>query len=221
MDKIRGKILNFPTIIVAVTAKSLKYFFFLVDGFNGLRFSARRNGCFTPPVSSGSPYSGSLVTSASESLRVSQAGINPNKAVFTIESKTSQILIVNRNACELLGYTPNELCSMQLSHLLSNKKKNHVSALAEGQLNSEDGTMVLLSGKVVEMTTKQATKVAVSLWIRQIDEKNCLAIGIRQYNNIKSLCTDAVTDVSFYHSGTRRTSDITNFNRSKWNNYKW
>ncbi|XP_037046488.1 PAS domain-containing serine/threonine-protein kinase isoform X2 [Bradysia coprophila] len=161
-----------------------------VDGFNGLRFSARRNGCFTPPVSSGSPYSGSLVTSTSESLRVSQAGINPNKAVFTIERKTSQILIVNRNACELLGYTPNELCSMQLSNLLSNKKKNHVSALAEGQLNSEDGTMVLLSGKVVEMTTKHATKVAVSLWIRQIDDKTCLAIAELVERRISQITID-------------------------------
>lgn len=161
-----------------------------MDGFNGLRFSARRNGCFTPPVASGSPYSGSLVTSASESLRVSQAGINPNKAVFTIESKTSQILIVNRNACELLGYTPNELCATQLSNLLSNKKKNHVSALAEGQLNSEDGTMVLLSGKVVEMTTKHATKVAVSLWIRQIDEKTCLAIAELVERRISQISID-------------------------------
>lgn len=161
-----------------------------MDGFNGLRFSARRNGCFTPPVSSGSPYSGSVVTSTSESLRVSQTGINPNKAVFTIESKTSQILIVNRNACELLGYTPNELCSMQLSNLLSNKKKNHVSALAEGQLNSEDGTMVLLSGKVVEMTTKHASKVAVSLWIRQIDEKTCLAIAELVERRISQISID-------------------------------
>lgn len=152
-------------------------FFFVVDGANGLRFSARRKGCFTPGT--GSPFSGSFVTSASESLlRVPQAGINPNKAVFTIDSKSSQILIVNNNACELLGYTPRELCDMQFSSLLTNQNKSHVSALAEGQLNSEDGTMVLLSGKVVEMNTKVATKVAVSLWIRQIDaEGRCLAVA--------------------------------------------
>lgn len=121
------------------------------------------------------------MTSASESLlRIPKTDINPNKAVFTIDSKTSRILIVNNNACQLLGYTPRELCDMQFATLLTNKSsKSYVSALAEGQLNSEDGTMVLLSGKVVEMNTKCATKVAVSLWIRQIDaiDGRCLAVA--------------------------------------------
>lgn len=149
----------------------------LVDGANGLRFSTRRKGCFTPGT--GSPFSGSFVASTSETLlRVPQIGINPNKAVFTIDSKTSRILIVNHNACELLGYTPKELCDLLFSGLLTNKNKSHVSALAEGQLNSEDGTMVLLSGKVVEMNTKYGSKVAVSLWIRQIDsDGRCLAVA--------------------------------------------
>lgn len=149
-----------------------------VDGANGLRFSARKKGAFTP--GSGSPFSGAFVTSASESLlRIPKTDINPNKAVFTIDSKTSRILIVNNNACQLLGYTPRELCDMQFTTLLTNKSnKNYVSALAEGQLNSEDGTMVLLSGKVVEMNTKCATRVAVSLWIRQIDaDGRCLAVA--------------------------------------------
>lgn len=75
--------------------------------------------------------------------------MNPNKAVFTIDSKTSRILIVNKNACDLLGYSSKELCEIEFSDLLLvNKTKSHVSALAEGQLNSEDGTLVLLSGKV-------------------------------------------------------------------------
>lgn len=68
---------------------------------------------------------------------------------------------------------------MQFSTLLTNRNnKTHVSALQEGQLNSEDGTMVLLSGKVVEMNTKCHTRVAVSLWIRQIDvDGRCLAVA--------------------------------------------
>ncbi|XP_037909867.1 PAS domain-containing serine/threonine-protein kinase isoform X2 [Hermetia illucens] len=149
-----------------------------VDGSNGLRFNLRRiKGCFTPAA--GSPFNASIITSASDCLmRVPKSGINPNKAVFTMDSRTSQILIVNNNACQLLGYSSRELCSMQFSDLLTNKNKSHVCALAEGQLNSEDGTMVLLSGKVVEMNTKSNTKVAVSLWIRQIDQDGrCLAVA--------------------------------------------
>lgn len=122
----------------------------IVDGSNGLRFTARKSkGCFTPLT--GSPFSNSFINSTSESLsRIVKSGINPNKAVFTIDSKTSQILIVNNNACNMLGFTARELCDMQFSSLLTSKNKIPVSALAEGQLNSEDGTMVLLSGKVFQ-----------------------------------------------------------------------
>lgn len=84
-------------------------------------------------------------------VRFSKSEMNPNKAVFTIHSKTSRILIVNKNACELLGYSSKELCEIEFSDLLVNKTKGHVTALAEGQLNSEDGTLVLLSGKVSEL----------------------------------------------------------------------
>lgn len=124
-------------------------FFSLVDGFNGLRFTAYRanRGGFTPQQ--GSPYSNSFLNPAAESLmRIPKSGINPNKAVFTIDSKTSNILIVNQNACTMLNYSSRELCDSKFSDLLACKNKIHVSALAENQLNSEDGTMILLSGKV-------------------------------------------------------------------------
>lgn len=147
-----------------------------MDGANGIRFSTRKTGI--------SPFNGAFTTSntasASESMsRIPKTNINPNKAVFTIDSKSSNILIVNNKACQLLDYRPSELCDMKFSSLLTNKtNKSYVSALAEGQLNSEDGTMVLLSGKVVEMTTKNGLKVAVSLWIRQIDsDGRCLAVA--------------------------------------------
>lgn len=139
-----------------------------MDGANGLRFSARRTkGCFVS-AGTGSPYNSVAQTSSSghtqplstntnttttttsgdSMARFSKAEMNPNKAVFTIHSKTSRILIVNKNACEMLGYSSRELCEIEFSDLLVNKNKSHVSALAEGQLNSEDGTLVLLSGKV-------------------------------------------------------------------------
>lgn len=141
-----------------------------VDGFNGLRFTPIRKskGCFTD-----SSYSSSILNPKS--------GINPNKAVFTIDSKSSNILIVNKNACDLLGYPSRELCDsgVKFSNLLACKNKIHVSALAENQFNSEDGTMILLSGKVVEMIHKNGQRIPVSLWIRQIDghDGRCLAVA--------------------------------------------
>ncbi|XP_053685464.1 PAS domain-containing serine/threonine-protein kinase [Sabethes cyaneus] len=162
-----------------------------VDGANGLRFTAfRPKGCISHGVNS--PYNNSYVASASESInRLPKTGINPNKAVFTIDAKTSQILIVNRNACDLLRYSSKELCEMQFASLLPNKNKMHVSALAEGQLNSEDGTVVILSGKVVELCTKTGEHVAVSLWVRQIDnESRCLAVAEPVERRVAQLLVD-------------------------------
>ncbi|XP_055611994.1 PAS domain-containing serine/threonine-protein kinase [Uranotaenia lowii] len=163
-----------------------------VDGANGLRFSALRpkGGCLTHGVSS--PYNNSYVASTSESIgRLPKSGINPNKAIFTIDAKSSQILIVNRNACDLLGYSSKELCEMQFASLLPNKNKMHVSALAEGQLNSEDGTVIILSGKVVELCTKSGENVAVSLWVRQIDdESRCLAVAEPVERRVAQLLVD-------------------------------
>ncbi|XP_052895946.1 PAS domain-containing serine/threonine-protein kinase [Anopheles moucheti] len=151
-----------------------------VDGSNGVRFTAFRPKGSCYPHGVASPYNNSYIASTSESIgRLPKSDINPNKAVFTIDSKTSRILIVNRNACELLGYNSKELCEMEFTNLLLNKNKMHVSALAEGQLNSEDGTVIILSGKVVELCTKYDKNVAVSLWVRQIDTEGqrCLAVA--------------------------------------------
>lgn len=153
-----------------------------VDGFNGLRFTAIRKskGAFAG-------YNNSILNPNS--------GINPNKAVFTIDSKTSNILIVNKNACDLLGFTTNELCEsgVKFSSLLACKNKIHVSALAENQFNSEDGTMILLSGKVVEMIHRNGSKIPVSLWIRQIDgvEGRCLAVAEPVERRVAQLLIDS------------------------------
>ncbi|KAG5677457.1 hypothetical protein PVAND_007215 [Polypedilum vanderplanki] len=159
-----------------------------LDGFNGLRFTPyRKKGCFTP--NSGSPYNCTLFNT--------KCGINPNKAVFTIDSKTSSILIVNKNATQLLGYTSKEFCdsNMKFSNLLTCKNKVHVSALAENQFNSEDGTMMLLSGKVVEMIHKNGQKIPVSLWIRHIDnhcnDARCLAVAEAVERKIGQLVIDS------------------------------
>jgi PAS domain-containing serine/threonine kinase len=68
-----------------------------------------------------------------------------------------------------------------------------VSALAENQFNSEDGTMVLLSGKVVEMIHKNGEKLPVSLWIRHIDghESRCLAVAEPVERRIGQLIVDS------------------------------
>ncbi|EDW72070.2 uncharacterized protein Dwil_GK10638 [Drosophila willistoni] len=101
----------------------------------------------------------------------SSKAINPNKAVFTIDANTGKIFIVNNKACQLLGYTSHELRNTKFFDLLHCKTDNHISALAEMQIDGDEGIVVLLSGKVIEMKTKHNTKIVVSLWIRQIDNE--------------------------------------------------
>lgn len=157
-----------------------------LDKFNGLRFTPyRKKGCFQP--NSIAPYNCSLFNA--------KCGINPNKAVFTIDSKTSSILIVNKNACNLLGFSSRELCdsNMKFSNLLACKNKVHVSALAENQFNPEEGVLFLLSGKVVEMIHKNGDKIPVSLWIRHIDghDGRCLAVAEAVERKVSQLIIDS------------------------------
>lgn len=137
-----------------------------VDGPNGLRF----NTSIATDVTS-SP-------AQSQTDRLQQT-INLSKAVFTIEPKSSKILIVNNKACSLLGYSTGELCGLRFSDLLRNRNCKAFS-LHEAQDcdTSEDGTIILLSGKVVELITKDGGSVQVSLWIRQLENDGpCLVVA--------------------------------------------
>ncbi|CAG4983691.1 unnamed protein product [Colias eurytheme] len=135
-----------------------------VDGPNGLRF----NTSIAAGDVTGSP--------ASQTDRIQN--IN-SKAVFTIEPNSSKILIVNNKACSLLGYSSGELCDLHFSDLLHNRnrKKFNLHGAEDGD-TSEDGTVVLLSGKVVELLSKDGNAVQVSLWIRQLDSDGpCLVVA--------------------------------------------
>ncbi|XP_060808057.1 PAS domain-containing serine/threonine-protein kinase [Amyelois transitella] len=138
-----------------------------VDGPNGLRFNSS--------LASGD-VTGSPAQSQTDRL---QQTINLSKAVFTIEPKSSKILIVNNKACSLLGYSSGELCGLRFSDLLRKRscKTFSLQEPEEGDA-SEDGTIVLLSGKVVELLSKDGIGVQVSLWIRQLDSDGpCLVVA--------------------------------------------
>ncbi|CAH0767461.1 unnamed protein product [Diatraea saccharalis] len=141
--------------------------FVRVDGPNGLRFNTSIAGC---------DRAGSPAQSQTERL---QQTINPSKAVFTIEPNTLKILIVNNKACSLLGYSSSELCDLRLSDLLHQRSSRAFNFNeAEDVDSSEDRPVVLLSGKVVELLTKEGSSVQVSLWIRQLDSEGpCLVVA--------------------------------------------
>jgi hypothetical protein len=55
-------------------------------------------------------------------------------------------------ACSLLGFSPEELCQMKMHQLLSSQHKTQLTALSEEQLDTKEGNMVVLSGKVVSLS---------------------------------------------------------------------
>lgn len=76
---------------------------------------------------------------------------NPNKAVITINAKTTEILVTNKMACKLLGLTQAQMGGKRLCDYLSAKK--YYSTLSETQLES-NGQVVVISGKVVSSIFK-------------------------------------------------------------------
>ncbi|KAG7310767.1 hypothetical protein JYU34_003578 [Plutella xylostella] len=137
-----------------------------VDGPNGLRFNTSLAG-------------GDATSSPASSVAGWQQSTNTSKAVFTIEPNTSKILIVNNKACSLLGYSSGELCGLQFSDLIRNRSTKTFSLHDTDSCDvSDDGTLVLLSGKVVELICKDGRASQVSLWIRQLDNDGpCLVVA--------------------------------------------
>ena len=72
---------------------------------------------------------------------------NPNKAVVTLDARTSRILMANSIACMMFGYKEHELVGTKMSQLLSHSRDQQ-EALGEEILNT-DGQAVVINGKVV------------------------------------------------------------------------
>nr|XP_006812502.1 PREDICTED: PAS domain-containing serine/threonine-protein kinase-like [Saccoglossus kowalevskii] len=105
---------------------------------------------------------------------------NPNKAVCTVEARTTKILVANEMACELFGYKAEQLYGMKLSNLLSIPNQKKQEALMETYLEPS-GEVVTVSGKVMEATDSTGLVIPVSLWMKQLtsskdENPKCLTV---------------------------------------------
>ncbi|XP_071854888.1 PAS domain-containing serine/threonine-protein kinase-like isoform X2 [Apostichopus japonicus] len=103
---------------------------------------------------------------------------NPNKAILTIEARTTKILVVNKMACELFGLTSEELTGMKMTNLLSIKDREMPDVLQEHHLDTS-GRVVIVSGKVFEVLDSGGLVIPVSLWMKKVtDDANpkCLVV---------------------------------------------
>ena len=73
---------------------------------------------------------------------------NPNKALVTIDAKSSLILVANEVTCNLFGYQKCDLVGLKIQHLFTQPYQSRQRALVEENIDST-GETVLISGKVV------------------------------------------------------------------------
>ena len=71
-----------------------------------------------------------------------------NKAIVTIDARTTEILTANDMATELFSYPQKQLIGMRMSELLTDSYKEKQETLMEQHIDAS-GAVVMLSGKVV------------------------------------------------------------------------
>ncbi|XP_021379367.1 PAS domain-containing serine/threonine-protein kinase-like isoform X2 [Mizuhopecten yessoensis] len=101
---------------------------------------------------------------------------NPNKAICTINAKTSEILVANEIACELFGYEREDFIGRQLKDMIKLKPKDQATIM-ETHLDEVTGEVVSLSGKVVDAVDSNGIVLPISLWVRKLgQEPRCLVV---------------------------------------------
>ncbi|XP_071898415.1 PAS domain-containing serine/threonine-protein kinase isoform X4 [Anas platyrhynchos] len=106
------------------------------------------------------------------------AARNPNKAIFTVDTSTTEILVANDKACKLLGYSSQELIGQKLSRFISKCSREMWEAVGEESLETDECSSVF-SGTVVDVIGRLKQKIPVSVWLRRIkskDNKCCVVL---------------------------------------------
>ncbi|XP_075425661.1 PAS domain-containing serine/threonine-protein kinase isoform X2 [Ascaphus truei] len=96
---------------------------------------------------------------------------SPNRAVLTVGTSSSQILMANDKACRLFGYSSPELIGMSLSMLIPTSS-HRVSETLEEELIEADG-LSRIPGEVVEAVRHGGEVVTLCLWICRV-RSHCL-----------------------------------------------
>ncbi|XP_064930275.1 PAS domain-containing serine/threonine-protein kinase isoform X2 [Columba livia] len=99
------------------------------------------------------------------------AARNPNKAIFTVDVNTTEILVANDKACKLLGCSSQELIGQKLSHFISKSSQEVWEAVGEEYLETDECSTVT-SGTVVDVIGRLKEKIPVSVWLRRIRSKD-------------------------------------------------
>ncbi|XP_018423400.1 PREDICTED: PAS domain-containing serine/threonine-protein kinase [Nanorana parkeri] len=94
-----------------------------------------------------------------------------SRAVLTVSTRTTQVLMANDKACRLFGYSSMELIGMGLSSLIP-ASSHRISEVLEEELTEADG-ISRVPGEVVEAVRNGGDVVMLRLWIRRV-QSQCL-----------------------------------------------
>lgn len=75
-----------------------------------------------------------------------------NKAIVTINARTSEILTANDMAAELFGYSAQQLIGIKMSQLFADVHKEKQESLVEQHIEAS-GAVVMVNGKVVSTSS--------------------------------------------------------------------
>ncbi|XP_041805563.1 PAS domain-containing serine/threonine-protein kinase [Chelmon rostratus] len=133
-------------------------------------------------------------------LSGSPSALNPNKVILTVDHKTIEILSANEQACKLFECTAVELIGKKLSCILKKTSQVLEEALEE-DFPLVDGTVVAVSGKVVDVVTSSGD-VPVSVCTHRLSqsEEPWLVI-IENVERVSAF-------LSFSQDGSIRTCDL-------------
>ncbi|XP_067395117.1 PAS domain-containing serine/threonine-protein kinase [Emydura macquarii macquarii] len=143
------------------------------------------------------------VLSVEESIQSLPAAVrNPNKAIFTVDVRTTEILIANDKACKLLGYSSHELIGKKLSQLILKSNQGVVEALGEEHVEA-DGYASVISGTVVDVIGRSHEKIPVSVWMRRMRSKDnqCCVVVLEPVERLSA-------SVSFRSDGVITSCDL-------------
>ncbi|CAJ0946238.1 unnamed protein product, partial [Ranitomeya imitator] len=94
-----------------------------------------------------------------------------SRAVLTVNTKTTQVLMANDKACRMFGYSSLELIGMGLPMLIP-ASSHRISETLEEELIEADG-ISRVPGEVVEAVRNGGEVIVLCLWIRKV-KSQCL-----------------------------------------------
>ncbi|KAM8919294.1 PAS domain-containing serine/threonine-protein kinase isoform 2-T2 [Lycaon pictus] len=115
---------------------------------------------------------------------------NPNKAVFTVDAKTTEILVANDKACQLLGHSSHALIGQRLTRFFLKPDSNVAKALSEEHVEA-DGRAAVVFGTVVDVVSRGGEKIPVSVWMKKVKQERspCCVVVLEPVERVSAWVT--------------------------------